>query len=77
MDLIIRIRTLQGRSFQLGYNRHMEPLSREFLLNRGYCCGFGCMNCPYHGADTDIVVHSKQPEPGPRNKSNGPIDHNK
>ena len=25
----------------------MEPLSREFLLNRGYCCDSGCKNCPY------------------------------
>ena len=22
-------------------------LSREFLLNRGYCCENGCRNCPY------------------------------
>ena len=22
-------------------------LSREFLLNRGKCCGNGCLNCPY------------------------------
>ena len=25
----------------------MKPLSREFLLNRGYCCGNKCLNCPY------------------------------
>ena len=24
-----------------------KPLSREFLLNRGFCCGNGCLNCPY------------------------------
>jgi hypothetical protein len=24
-----------------------KPLSREFLLNRGYCCCNGCLNCPY------------------------------
>ena len=23
------------------------PLSREFLLSRGRCCGNGCVNCPY------------------------------
>ena len=22
-------------------------LTREFLLQRGYCCGQGCRNCPY------------------------------
>lgn len=25
----------------------MEPLSREFLLSRGFCCNCGCKNCPY------------------------------
>jgi Family of unknown function (DUF5522) len=24
-------------------------LCREFLLERGYCCGNGCRNCPYDG----------------------------
>jgi hypothetical protein len=24
-----------------------KPLSREFLLARGYCCNSGCTNCPY------------------------------
>lgn len=24
-----------------------EPLSREFLLQRGYCCYNNCKNCPY------------------------------
>ena len=24
-----------------------KPLSREFLLNRGYCCKNNCLNCPW------------------------------
>ena len=24
-----------------------EPLSAALLLERGYCCGNGCKNCPY------------------------------
>jgi hypothetical protein len=24
-----------------------RPLASEFLLNRGYCCGNKCKNCPY------------------------------
>ena len=24
-----------------------KPLSREFLLTRGFCCNNGCTNCPY------------------------------
>jgi len=23
-------------------------LSREFLLDRGFCCGYGCLMCPYY-----------------------------
>jgi hypothetical protein len=25
-----------------------QPLSREFLLKRGFCCNNGCTNCPYN-----------------------------
>jgi hypothetical protein len=25
----------------------MKPLSREYLIARGKCCGNGCLNCPY------------------------------
>lgn len=24
-----------------------QPLSREFLLKRGFCCNNDCTNCPY------------------------------
>tara|TARA_B100001175_G_scaffold160458_1_gene135931 strand:- start:622 stop:822 length:201 start_codon:yes stop_codon:yes gene_type:complete len=24
-----------------------KPLTREFLLDRGFCCDNGCKNCPY------------------------------
>ena len=27
--------------------KKQQPLSREFLLNRGFCCNNGCTNCPY------------------------------
>lgn len=27
------------------------PLSRQFLLDRGYCCHTGCTNCPYTGEE--------------------------
>ena len=23
-------------------------LTEKFLLERGYCCGNGCLHCPYH-----------------------------
>ena len=32
---------------QLKTEEKLKPLSAEFLLARGYCCGCGCQNCPY------------------------------
>jgi len=31
-------------------------LSREFLLDRGYCCGHGCLMCPYEPKHTEGVT---------------------
>ena len=34
-------------------------LSREFLIDRGYCCGHGCLMCPYepkHTKDNTIMA---------------------
>ena len=34
-------------------------LSREFLIDRGYCCGHGCLMCPYepkHIKDNTIMA---------------------
>ena len=28
-------------------------LSKEFLLERGHCCGHGCLMCPYHPKHTE------------------------
>ena len=27
--------------------------TEAFLLRRGYCCGNGCLNCPYRGTAED------------------------
>ncbi|HLJ57030.1 MAG TPA: DUF5522 domain-containing protein [Chthonomonadaceae bacterium] len=34
-------------------------LTRAFLLDRGYCCGNGCRNCPY---DWEAVPRAAQPD---------------
>ena len=34
-------------------------LSEDFLLERGYCCGHGCLMCPYipkHKKDNTVVM---------------------
>jgi hypothetical protein len=37
----------------IGVDYELSPegfriLSEMYLKNRGYCCGNGCKNCPYH-----------------------------
>ena len=38
-------------------------LSREYLINRGTCCGLGCLMCPYEPKhiknNTDVAQHCK------------------
>lgn len=29
------------------FEEPFAPLTTEYLLERGYCCGNGCKNCPY------------------------------
>ncbi len=36
----------EGRDFIL--ERGFMVLTSEYLLQRGYCCGNGCRNCPYN-----------------------------
>ena len=46
-------------------------LSKEFLKERGYCCGLGCLMCPYEPKHTkdntvlaeDICLYSGLPSP--------------
>lgn len=28
--------------------KKFEPIGREYLLERGFCCGNKCLNCPYY-----------------------------
>lgn len=33
--------------FYILFNMAKKPLTKEFLISRGSCCGKGCVNCPY------------------------------
>jgi hypothetical protein len=39
------------------------PLSREFLLKRGYCCNNGCKNCPYNYKKEIMNGNKARPHP--------------
>ena len=38
------------------YANTVIPLSREFLLSRGFCCSNSCVNCPYKERDLVILM---------------------
>ena len=35
-----------------------QPLSREFLLKRGFCCNNGCTNCPYKMKSKEDLIET-------------------
>ena len=38
---------IEGEDYYLN-DQGLVVLTEKFLLARGYCCGNGCMNCPYN-----------------------------
>jgi hypothetical protein len=34
-------------------------LTREYLLSRGACCGYGCRNCPY--SESTAATRAQEP----------------
>lgn len=39
---------IEGKDFYFDETGLMV-LTRDYLIERGYCCGNGCRNCPYVG----------------------------
>ncbi len=37
-----------------------DPLSREFLLQQGSCCGSKCSNCPYEPSHRRGAIKIKE-----------------
>ncbi len=50
-DIAIEEENSKARRFVEGRDFYFEDglmvLTREFLLDRGFCCESGCRNCPY------------------------------
>jgi len=49
-------------------------LTAHYLLNRGYCCGNGCMHCPY---DYERVAEPRRSQLLEQRKGNGNIEKEK
>jgi len=41
------VKLINGMSTNSKKQKKSKPLSKEFLLSRGFCCNCGCENCPY------------------------------
>ena len=37
------------------FEEGLMVLTAHFLLNRGYCCGNGCRNCPYPESEKPVT----------------------
>jgi len=37
---------VEGKDFEIN-SKGCRVMSAEYLKDRGYCCGTGCLNCPY------------------------------
>ncbi len=61
---------LRIKRLQPDYNGVMEPLSRDFLLARGYCCKLGCRNCPYDEASNATPANRICARSSTRNQAN-------
>ena len=60
---------VEGEDYYLNENK-LLVFTEKFLLDRGYCCGSGCLHCPYN---YDAVAEPKRSELLiKRNTSNNP-----
>ncbi len=42
-------------------------LTEAYHLKKGYCCGQGCLHCPYHHENVPVgnkIIQKKKPLPG-------------
>jgi hypothetical protein len=49
----------------------MMVLTRLYLLERGFCCGKGCTNCPYHYENVPEPLRSALVEEAQQKKEDG------
>ena len=40
---------IEGVDYYIDPETGYDVWTREYLLNRGYCCRGGCRHCPYRG----------------------------
>lgn len=41
------MKLIEGVDYYIDGESGLMVLTFLFLINRGYCCGNGCLNCPY------------------------------
>ena len=53
----IRRQIVERNQTEKATGSRMAPLTREYLISRGTCCGHGCMNCPYTEEKMDDPIY--------------------
>ena len=53
----------EGVDFYLSKDGY-RIMTKSFLVNRGYCCGNGCLNCPYFPKATKGNTTLRETSPG-------------
>ena len=54
---------IEGRDYYFNEEGYLV-LTERFLKERGYCCGMGCLHCPYKNNQTPAVENFTEPSEG-------------
>lgn len=48
--------------------------TRQYHIEKGYCCGFGCKHCPYNHENVPVSKKSELPPKPPKERLKDPLD---
>ncbi|MBS1575382.1 MAG: hypothetical protein JST09_08785 [Bacteroidetes bacterium] len=48
--------------------------TRQYHIEKGYCCGFGCKHCPYNYENVRAPKKSELPPKPPKERLKDPLD---
>jgi hypothetical protein len=61
MDILDEQQRVHDEAIRRGRDRYTDPESGArvftelFHRRRGFCCGFGCLHCPYGHVNVDVI----------------------
>lgn len=55
-----QVELTEGIDFYLNADGHIV-FTEKYHLDRGFCCGMGCLHCPYQNKNVPEPTHSHLP----------------